>query len=96
MTAELSLAGIEVVADVVDGRAAVDAVAAHQPDAVVLAEVLPKMSGSEAARLIRLSNPRTRIVFYTALRGRQFPDADRVVEHSHDHSELIRVLLGLA
>jgi DNA-binding NarL/FixJ family response regulator len=57
--------GFEIVATVLDGQAALAAILALEPDAVVLDISMPRMSGLEvAARLSKLPDP-PRIVFLT-------------------------------
>jgi two-component system phosphate regulon response regulator PhoB len=53
----LSRRGYEVVT-ATDGAAAVDAVAAHAPDAVVVDWLMPTMTGSEVCRVLK-ANPAT-------------------------------------
>jgi two-component system response regulator DesR len=48
---------IEVVADVSDGRAAVDAAIAHRPDVVLLDLEMPELDGIEAAQELRSTVP---------------------------------------
>jgi DNA-binding response OmpR family regulator len=50
-----------------DGRAALDAVTAHQPDLMVLDLMLPGMDGLEVCRRVRAAWPRLPVVMLTAL-----------------------------
>lgn len=56
---------IEVVADVADGRAALDAVRLHLPDVALLDVRMPHMTGLEAARQILDGTGSTRVVMLT-------------------------------
>jgi two-component system, NarL family, response regulator LiaR len=64
---------IEVVADVADGRAALAAVADHEPDVVLMDLVMPEVDGVEAIRRIARQRPRTRVIALTS-----FLDDDKV------------------
>jgi NarL family two-component system response regulator LiaR len=57
---------IEVVADVADGRQALDAVAEHDPDVVLMDLVLPEVDGVEAIRQIASERPRVRVIALTS------------------------------
>jgi NarL family two-component system response regulator LiaR len=57
---------IEVVADVADGRQALDAVAEHDPDVVLMDLVLPEVDGVEAIRRIVSERPRVRVIALTS------------------------------
>jgi NarL family two-component system response regulator LiaR len=59
-------ADIEVVADVADGRQALDAVAEHDPDVVLMDLVLPEVDGVEAIRRIVSERPRVRVIALTS------------------------------
>ena len=61
----LEAAGFEVVGQVGDGRAAVEAVDHLRPDLVLLDIAMPQMSGLEALRLIRANAPATTVVMLT-------------------------------
>lgn len=52
----------EVVGEAENGRVAVDLVEALRPDAILLDISMPVMNGFEAARLIRESQPKVRII----------------------------------
>lgn len=60
-----SLDGLEVVATVPDGRAAVDAVDAHQPDVVVMDVQMPGLDGIAATREIVSRHPHVAIIVLT-------------------------------
>ena len=64
---------IEVVADVGDGQQALDAVAEHEPDVVLMDLVLPMVDGVEAIRRIASERPATRVIALTS-----FLDDDKV------------------
>jgi DNA-binding NarL/FixJ family response regulator len=55
----------ELVGKVYNGRAAVQAVARHRPDVVVIEISMPLLNGLEAARQIRAEFPETKVVFLT-------------------------------
>jgi two-component system, NarL family, response regulator LiaR len=57
---------IEVVADVADGQAALDGVAEHDPDVVLMDLVLPVVDGVEAIRRIAAQRPATRVIALTS------------------------------
>jgi NarL family two-component system response regulator LiaR len=65
---------MEVVADVADGEAAVQAARDHAPDVVVMDLVMPHMDGVEATRRIVAERPATRVVALTS-----FLDDDKVL-----------------
>jgi DNA-binding NarL/FixJ family response regulator len=60
-----ALPDIEVVASAADGRQAVDLVAAHQPDAILLDLHMPVLDGIEATRLLTAEQPQVAIVVLT-------------------------------
>ena len=57
---------VEVVADVADGARALDAVAEHEPDVVLMDLVLPVVDGVEAIRRIAAERPETRVIALTS------------------------------
>jgi len=61
----LEAAGLEVVGQVGDGRAAVEAAQRLQPDVVLLDIDMPQMNGLEALRLIKAGLPETQVVMLT-------------------------------
>jgi DNA-binding NarL/FixJ family response regulator len=73
---EKLLAGeCDVVGQVSDGRALIEAAEKLQPDVIVLDISMPHLSGLEAARQIRRQLPRVKLVFLT-----MYEDADLVAE----------------
>jgi DNA-binding NarL/FixJ family response regulator len=58
----LTKSGIDVVASVPNGAAAIAAVALHDPDVVLMDLDMPSMSGVEATRRIMVEAPATRVV----------------------------------
>jgi len=62
----LELHGFQVVASVADGRAAVAAIAAEQPDVALLDVRMPHLTGIEVARAV----PETKVVLYTGFGDR--------------------------
>ncbi len=61
----LEAAGLEVVGQVGDGQAAVEAAFHLRPDLVLLDIQMPKMNGLEALRLIKKTAPETQVVMLT-------------------------------
>ena len=59
-------ADIEVIASVGDGGEAVDAVAKHRPDVVLMDYRLPGMDGVQATSAVRASHPDVAVVCLTA------------------------------
>src|SRR5689334_6909874 len=57
--------GVEVVALAADGEEAVAAVAAHDPDVVLMDLRMPRCDGVTATRRIRAGHPRTQVVVLT-------------------------------
>ena len=62
----LKAAGFDVVGQVDNGQAAVDAVQRLRPDLVLLDIAMPQVNGLEALRLIRKVSPETQVVMLTA------------------------------
>ena len=60
------IAGIEVVAEVGDGHAALHACAEHAPEVLLLDIAMPGIDGLEAARHLSTFEPRPAVVFCTA------------------------------
>lgn len=78
LKALLEREGLRVVADVPDGRAAVEAVRRFAPDVVVLDMAMPVMNGVDAAREISRAAPHTHILLLSGLDDPRFvPDALR-------------------
>ena len=61
----LEAAGFEVVGQVGDGQAAVEAALRLRPDLVLLDITMPQLSGLEALRLIKAKLPETQVVMLT-------------------------------
>jgi DNA-binding NarL/FixJ family response regulator len=60
-----ALEGVEVVGTAQDGRAAVHAVAEHQPDVVIMDIQMPELDGIEATRFVTARHPEVRVVMLT-------------------------------
>jgi len=67
----LRAAGIEVVAEAINGLEALEAAELHQPDLVVLDLLMPELDGVEAARRIAERAPKTVIVMLTGRRDEE-------------------------
>jgi len=63
---------IEVVAEVADGRAAVEAVATHKPDVAILDLNMPELNGVDAIRLIRKDVPATQVLILSMHSGEEY------------------------
>src|SRR3712207_9595642 len=58
--------GLDVVGEARDGRAAVELAAQLRPDAIVLDEEMPEVTGLEAIPMLRRHAPGAVIVFYSS------------------------------
>jgi len=68
--------GFAVVAEVADGRAAIEAASQLRPDVAVLDVAMPLLNGVDAARELSYLNPPTRTILLTALEDAHIvPDA---------------------
>ena len=65
----------EVVGAVEDGKQAVDAVLALNPDALVIDISMPILNGLQAAKQLQTANCRTKIIFLSIYDGPDFLDA---------------------
>jgi DNA-binding NarL/FixJ family response regulator len=65
----------EVVGSVEDGKQAVEAVLALNPDALVIDISMPVLNGFQAAKQLQTANSRAKIIFLTVFEGRDFVDA---------------------
>ena len=63
---------IVVIAEVSDGRAAVDAVAEHKPDVVVMDLGMPELNGVDATRQIRKEHPQTQVLILSMHAGEEY------------------------
>ena len=64
--------GFEVVGQASDGEEAVAAVKKFKPDVVILDLEMPKMSGVEAARIIKLQFPHTKILILSGFENEKY------------------------
>jgi DNA-binding NarL/FixJ family response regulator len=65
----------EVVGAVEDGKQAVNAVLALNPDALVIDISLPVLNGFQAAKQLQMAKSRAKIIFLTVYEGVEFVDA---------------------
>jgi two-component system response regulator NreC len=63
---------IVVVAEVADGRAAVESVAAHKPDVVVMDLGMPELNGVDATRQIRKDHPSVQVLILSMHAGEEY------------------------
>jgi DNA-binding NarL/FixJ family response regulator len=57
---------LQVVADVADGREAVEQAATHKPDVVLMDSRMPNMDGLEAMQLITAQQPEVKVLFLSS------------------------------
>lgn len=92
--------GFEIVAEAVDGGAAIDAAARHQPDVVVLDLDLPDLAGHELLTRLRTVSPAAQVVVYTgSFAPGEFPLAGEVeayVTKDYDVSYLVELVSNLS
>ena len=67
-----TVSDFEVVGQASDGEAAVSAVKKFAPDVVILDLEMPKMSGVEAARIIKLKYPQTKILILSGFENEKY------------------------
>jgi CheY-like chemotaxis protein len=75
VASDLLRSRFEIVAEVMNGRAALEAAAKLDPDLVLLDIAMPELNGIEAATELRRSGSRAKIVFLTSHRGDEFISA---------------------
>lgn len=87
-----------VIAEASNGREAIDAARAHQPDVIILDEMMPVMTGMEALPELRSAAPNSRIVVYSAAAstevGRRFADADGFLAKGGPLADLVDMIGG--
>ena len=90
--------GFEVVGEARDGQHAVSLAESLKPDVIVINVTMPKMSGFEAARRIRIQVPDSAIVILSSHKDKQFiaearkAGANGYVEKSDADEQLIRAI----
>ncbi|MCA1798301.1 MAG: response regulator [Xanthomonadaceae bacterium] len=71
--------GLEVVAHVTDGRAALAALVAHAPDVLLTDAELPNMTGFELAAVVQLNHPDIKVVMLKDTLVADLADAIRTI-----------------
>jgi DNA-binding NarL/FixJ family response regulator len=90
--------GFEVVGEARDGQHALSLAQSLKPDVIVINVTMPKMSGFEAARRIRIQVPDSAIVILSSHKDKQFIEearkagANAYVEKSDADAQLIRAI----
>ena len=91
-----------VVADASNGREGVALAAEHQPDVVVLDQMMPVMDGVHAVPLIREAAPRAKVIMLSALSSPTLrvqalqSGADAYLEKSASFRPVLDLAVGLA
>jgi DNA-binding NarL/FixJ family response regulator len=62
---------LDVIGEATNGAEALDAIATHQPDVVLMDLMMPVMGGVEATRHIRQYHPKSRVIVLTSFRDDQ-------------------------
>jgi DNA-binding NarL/FixJ family response regulator len=94
--------GFEVVAEARDGQHAVSLAKLFKPDVIVMNVTMPKMSGFEAARRIRVQFPDSAIVILSSHKDKQFIEeaqkagAKGYVEKTNANEQLVRAIESAA
>jgi DNA-binding NarL/FixJ family response regulator len=92
----------QVVADASNGREGVALAAEHQPDVVVLDQMMPEMDGVHALPLIREAAPRAKVIMLSALSSQELradalrSGADAYLEKSASFRPVLDVAVNLA
>jgi two-component system, chemotaxis family, chemotaxis protein CheY len=67
LSSVLKLDGLEIVATVEDGQAAVECAMEHQPDVVILDFMMPGIDGAETAKFLRAAAPQAMIIAFSGV-----------------------------
>jgi DNA-binding NarL/FixJ family response regulator len=90
---------LKVVDEAADASTAIDLAGRHQPDVIVLDEMMPGGNGSEAIPELRSVAPGTSIVVYSAIAARLVGEAkapyraDRYVDKGVPMDELVQAVI---
>lgn len=85
----------DVVGEAIDGEEAVTMAGSHQPDAIVLDLMMPRLSGIEAIDRIRGLAPSTKIVVFSALSSAQM-GAEALRRGAHAYVEKTKFVTELS